>query len=266
MALEAAFLVPHPPILIPEVGGSNSNIVARTNQSLAELARYMDERAFEHFFMTSPHLPAFDQYAIYCGLLDGDLGRFGAGEIKVSVSSPKNVCVALGNVAGAVNITARCIEPEKGKDFLDHGSVVPLWSLFGSKTVSVTPVSLAWNGDRQNHEFGKCLIQAAGLLNKKCALIVSGDLSHRLSESAPAGYNPRGKEFDDRIFEIISSGDLAAVMDIDRQLSNEAGHCALPGLQVMAGAMEGRTTACKVYSYEAPFGVGYMVAAAEVIN
>ena len=53
----------------------------------------------------------------------------------------------------------------------------------------------------QDHfEFGKLLKKEIINCRKKIAVISSGDLSHRLTRNAPAGYSSKGKKFDKKIW------------------------------------------------------------------
>lgn len=264
MALEAAYLLPHPPILIPEVGGKNSAIVSRTNKALKFVADEVNQSNFDHFYLTSPHMPVSEQYIIYHGEAKGSLSGFGANDVQVHLSSSKLVCEVLNQEALSAGLNSRCVAVSRNEDILDHGTVVPIWSIFGHNKVECVPFSLAWGDGQHNFQFGRSLSKAAGKTGKRTALIVSGDLSHRLIEGAPAGYSPKGEEFDRLIHDIFDSGDLGSFFGIDKQLAREAGHCGLPGLQLMAGVADGKAIDSTVHSYEGPFGVGYMVASVKV--
>ncbi len=91
--------------------------------------------------------------------------------------------------------------------------------------------------------------------------VASGDLSHRLTRTAPAGYDPRGKDFDETVVELMRIGDFAALTALDRDLVHGAGECGLRSLVALGGFLGDEATSDpEVYSYEGPFGVGYLVA------
>lgn len=265
MAIEAVYLVPHPPILVPEVGGKNSEELEKTHNGLRKVIADIEEKDFDYFLTTSPHLPLSDEFVFYTGELSGDLSAFGAS-VSIQVDSSRTICEILNGEILAQGLPSRCEMANSPIDILDHGTVVPLWLLFGSNKVRCTVFSLAWGGGTSYFDFGKALADAAEKIDKKSALIVSGDLSHRLTKGAPAGYSPGGQEFDDHIYEIISSGEIRKSLIIDRELVKEAGHCGLPGIQSIAGIVDGKAIKTNVDSYEGPFGVGYMVARIEVEN
>ena len=53
--------------------------------------------------------------------------------------------------------------------------------------------------------------------------VASGDLSHRLTPEAPAGYDPLGQEFDERVVAAFSEGTAEAMLACRRVC------CARPG-------------------------------------
>jgi AmmeMemoRadiSam system protein A len=144
---------------------------------------------------------------------------------------------------------------------LDHGLTVPLY-FFKEAGVSL-PCAVIYMGllspDRL-YRFGMAVGEAAEESGKKVAVIASGDLSHRLTPDAPAGYNPRGQEFDREIVRLVSRADVPGILGLEADLAEKAGECGLRPITMLLGALDGRKVEAQVLSYEGPFGVGYMVA------
>jgi aromatic ring-opening dioxygenase LigB subunit len=92
-------------------------------------------------------------------------------------------------------------------------------------------------------------------------LIASADMSHRLTEDAPAGYSPQGKIFDERLVEMVKNYDVKGILNFDAELAEEAGQDSLWSIAILLGALDGKKVKSEVLSYEGPFGVGYMIAA-----
>lgn len=264
MSLDAAFLLPHPPIMIPEVGGKNIEKVKDTIDNVKYLSHILKKENYELYILISPHLPLKDKFIIYSGTVSGNLEIFNVPEIKITVSSNAKYCSSIKDQADNNQIETEVIDIDEKENFLDHGCIVPLWSLFGGERIECIPIGLTAYSHFNNHtnyNLGKIISDTVDTLNKKTALLISGDLSHRLKPGgSPAGYSPRGLEFDYRIGEIFKSGRLNDFIKIDKMLTDEAGHCGLPGLQIMAGAINNKELEARVHSYEGPFGVGYMVA------
>jgi MEMO1 family protein len=50
------------------------------------------------------------------------------------------------------------------------------------------------------------------------------------------------------------------LLRIDPELTAQAGECGLKSMLILAGILSGINLEPKILSYEAPFGVGYLVA------
>ena len=97
-------------------------------------------------------------------------------------------------------------------------------------------------------------------VGRRVAFIASGDLSHRLKPQAPAGYNPDAHIFDEQVVDALRSNAPQRIVDIDYNLRRLAGECGFRSMLVAIGASSELPPSCEVLSYEAPFGVGYLVA------
>ncbi|HSQ19340.1 MAG TPA: AmmeMemoRadiSam system protein B, partial [Blastocatellia bacterium] len=106
---------------------------------------------------------------------------------------------------------------------------------------------------------GRAIAQAAGSLDRRVALVASGDLSHRLLVGGPYEYEATAHLFDEQVVEAMARGDSSSVINIDPDLRNRAGECGYRSILVALGAA-GENRANQVLSYQGPFGVGYMVA------
>ena len=91
-------------------------------------------------------------------------------------------------------------------------------------------------------------------------MLASGDLSHRLTPGAPAGYDPGAAEFDKEVVRLVAAADAEGLMKIDPEAIEQAGECGLRPIIMMMGALDGKSVESEVLYYQAPFGVGYMVA------
>lgn len=101
--------------------------------------------------------------------------------------------------------------------------------------------------------------------DKKYALIASGDLSHCLKEDAPHGFHPEGEKFDNELIELLKNKDIANFIKLNEKYPNSA-NCGLPSFSFLLGILEASDISWKprIISYEAPFGVGYLVAGFEL--
>lgn len=271
MSVVLGGVCPHPPIMVLEVGQGHEQEVRETRAAMLELAKRVNASRAEVLVMITPHGPVFrDGIGIYVlDSLKGDLSRFGAPGVTLEVKVDLPLASEIKTRALDFNVPVVAIDEEAGRRYdiepgLDHGVIVPLYFL---RQAGVDlPMVLATVGmlpPRRLYAFGAAVAQAAHRLDVKVAVLASGDLSHRLSPGAPAGYDKKGREFDELMINLLTKADARGIIDIDRELVNRAGECGLGPITMMLGVLDGYAVHSKVLSYEGPFGVGYLVAVLE---
>ena len=145
-------------------------------------------------------------------------------------------------------------------DFLDHGSAVPLYTLTENlKNVKIIPIYHSGLSLKEHFNFGEKLKTQIFVSNKNIAVIASGDLSHALSKDSPAGYSPKGKKFDKKIIELLSAKKINEILNLDPEFIDNAKECGLRPFLIQQGILKDVNYKAKTLSYEAPFGVGYLV-------
>src|SRR2546428_2200556 len=254
----AGALVAHPPILLSEVGGAQSQRVRATADALRELDGILSIVQADLAVVISPHSPSsMTSLPVRRGAnAGGNLARFRAPNVQVMAQVDVGLAPALiadGQRAGFSLIWAEETE-------LDHGVVVPLHSLprtMANKRCIFLGVS-GWPLHRFI-ELGVWLHRRLG--DRFAILIASGDLSHRLTPDAPYGYRPEGPVFDRLVIDALRDREWNRIEGLDRDLVEEAGECGLRPLAILLGAARAAGLDSRVLSYEGPFGVGYPVVA-----
>lgn len=246
-------LCPHPPLLIPEVGGAHLDRVQSTVQAMTRLADDLGER--DTIIVISPHTPMYrDTFSVRtAATLQGDFASFGAPQVVQHYETDQQLAQAILQRAAEAGL------PLRGDDdpWLDHGILVPLHFIRTRRLVCLSIVAAY----EVHHRLGEVVREACQAAGRDVLLLASGDMSHRLTRGAPAGYDERGRIFDRRVMELLAEGDLDSLMKLDRDLVDGAGECGLRSLIALAGYLgEDAARSPKVYSYEGPFGVGYLVA------
>ncbi|RKQ88949.1 AmmeMemoRadiSam system protein A [Brockia lithotrophica] len=259
-------LVPHPPVMVPEVGKEEARRVAQTWTALQALGRKLAALRPEVVFFLTPHGPVrWEAVPVVRAVrLEGDLGRFGAPEARIVLQSDPKLAEAVAAAAEEYGVPTAF----EAAYPLDHAVVAPLLGLraggFPVEEVPTLVIGLGLLGWRRLMRFGRALRAAASALGKRALVVASGDLSHRLSADGPYGYAPEGPEFDARIRDIFARAAGRELLDLDPRLVEGAGECGFRPLLVLFGALEGLPVETEVLSYEGPFGVGYLVGFARV--
>ena len=254
-----AGIAPHPPIMVPEVGREAIADVRSSINAMAELTKRVIASGAETIILISPHAPLESQaFVAYDGpQLYGDFASFRAPAAAVSAELDDELLTEITRAAAAENLLTLRI---RGRE-LDHGTAVPLYFLQRNGWRGrVVALGYSFLSNEDHVRFGKCIRAAVDKLGRPVAFIASGDLSHRLKPEAPAGFNPQAHLFDEEVVDAIRSCATRRIVDLDPELRRMAGECGYRSMLVAIGAGEGLDQSCELFSYEAPFGVGYLVA------
>jgi aromatic ring-opening dioxygenase LigB subunit len=256
-----AYAVPHPPIILPEVGRGEERRIENTTLSFQRMAHEIEFLAPDTIVLSSPHATAYaDGFYIAGG--DGgygDLRSFGIPHVREEVSLDRTFSERL-----AVTLADRRIYTTgttQGRGGFDHGTLIPLRFIHQRFTdFKLVLIGISWLGNDVHREVGKAVARIAEELKRRVVFIASGDLSHVLKKDGPYGYRPEGPVFDAEIARIFREGDLEALFHFDPAILEEAAECGLRSFQMMAGVLDGAPYESELYSYEGTFGVGYAVA------
>lgn len=254
--LNFACITPHPPIIIPGIGrGEDLKLVSKTILAMEKLREDMEKVNPDTILIISPHAPTdINGFLINSGAeLKGSLIDFGLDE-DFSFKNDYGLMEKIGYQAGLVKITVHFHE-----SFLDHGALVPLYYLTKNIKPKLVHLSFSFLDLQRHYRYGEIIGKIMREVDKKIAVVASGDLSHRLTPDAPAGYSPRGKEFDEKLISLLSKNDVSGILNLDPQLIEEAGECGLRSIIILLGILEGKYQFCCL-NYEGPFGVGYLTA------
>jgi len=257
MTLSAGVITPHPPILIPQVGGAYLDELAATVAGLGRASDFLDEVGADAIVVTSPHSPLFrDRFIVRTDAgFEADFDQFGAAGLRYTIQNDVDMARNIAVACQAKGVPLYCWEAHGD---IDWGVSVP-YNYLG-KNRQVISISISTLPYEDHYLLGQTIAESLALTQKRFVFVASGDLSHRLTPDAPNGFSPRGLEFDRLVGELVSEGRLSDLRMIDRDLIKAAGECGLRSFIVLAGAMSKAKIEAKVLSYEGPFGVGYLVA------
>ena len=263
MAIVYGAILPHPPVIIPAVGGARVKEVIKTKKALEEVGKRLKAKEIDSVVIITPHgnvsqvsIPVYVNH-----VFEGNLAYFGVDKPTFSFKGDAALANEIIKESKKQNIEVSHI----GETFLDHGVIVPLYyPMMASFKKPIVPIALAFLPYKELYNFGETIRVASETMGKKVAVIASGDMSHRLAMDAPAGYSPEGKKFDEEIVRLVGSNDAEGIMNLDPGLIEAAGECGLRSIIILMGALKGLDVTPEVISYEGPFGVGYLVATFDV--
>ncbi len=239
-------LLPHPPLLVPEVGGERLKELDRTLLGVRAVCQNLALSRPELLVLITPHGQSspYGVTSLIAPSVTGSLARFRAPQVSLGVTIDRE----LAELAPVVPLA-------HGE--LDHGLLVPLYYL-REAGVDV-PVAIFNPGPEDagaHHEWGVALGRALAGMDRRVAIVASGDLSHRLTKDGPYGFDEHGPLFDQAVVEALRGRpDAAAVLALSPALVKRAGVCGYKPLAMLLGALPPASS--EVFSYEGPLGVGY---------
>ena len=261
MSMLGAIITPHPPVLLPEVGGGREREIAATDRAMRTAAETVAAWQPDVIIVSSPHTILYRDYfhiAPGDGAV-GDMGRFGAPEVRIQASYDTLLREEIIRRAEAEGLHAGTLgqrDPE-----LDHGVLIPLYYLRKAGVrCPIVRMGLSGFSPLDHYRLGKCVQDAVNALGRRAVFLASGDLSHKLKADGPYGYAPEGPQFDDAVTRTMASGDFLEFLTIDPALCERAAECGLRSFQMMAGALDGLAVEPQLLSHEGTFGVGYAIA------
>ncbi|MEU9369801.1 class III extradiol dioxygenase subunit B-like domain-containing protein [Streptomyces avermitilis] len=109
----------------------------------------------------------------------------------------------------------------------------------------------------------RCIEVGAGLVAQaeRTALLVMGDASACRTLKAPGYLDERAAGFDAEVARALGAADVTALKGLDAELAYELKASGRAPWQVLAGAGEGAGLGGSLLYDDAPYGVGYLVAA-----
>ncbi len=267
MSLTGRYLLPHPPIVIPEVGRGEEKKIPKTTKGFEIVGREIAQKAPETIIIITPHGAMFeDAVSIYFeDRISGDLSGFGVPSVCMDIPINKSLANKIFELANEENIYSVLSTKSFLKNFnaspnLDHGAMVPLYFINKFyKEYNLVHITYAALTDDELYRFGTVINAAVEELNIDAVFIASGDLSHRLKEEGPYGYNPSGEKFDNEFLDCLKKGDAKGVLKIDNKTIQNAGECGRRSVVILLGTLDGKKFSGDLLSYEGTFGVGYGV-------
>ena len=261
MSILAAFMVPHPPLIIPDVGRGGEKQILPTTRAYWRVAEEIAALKPETVIITSPHA---EMYADYIHIAPGkrakgSFAEFGAPQVSFNETYDEELVDRICLAAEERNFPAGTLGERNAR--LDHGTMVPLWFIRQKYDgFRLVRTGLAGLPLTDHYIFGQILKEAADRIGRKTVLIASGDLSHKLKASGPYGFAAEGPEYDARIMDCMGRGAFGELFSFEEAFLDKAAECGHRSFTILAGALDGMDVKAEAYSHQDVTGVGYGIA------
>lgn len=258
MPLTYAAIVPHSPLLIPEIGKENIERVKVTEKALQKIRDDIKEKNIETLIIISPHGP-IQENTFSMNLspeFEYNLEEFGNFSVKGKFQGDFGLTHKIREKL-ETNTKLQLVTEKK----LDHGIYVPLKILAENlPDIKIIPIYYSGLDNKDHFEFGQKIREELFHSTERIAVIASGELSHCHTKDSPVGYSPRAKKFDKKLIDLIKNNKVQEIIDLETEFIIEAHECGLRSILILLGILDETKHSANIISYEFPFGIGYLVA------
>lgn len=258
MSIIAAFMVPHPPMIVPAVGGGSEKQIEKTARAYEQVAEEIASLKPNTIIISSPHATMYmDYFHVSPGRwAEGSFAQFRAPEVSFREEYDTEFVQKIDELAAEQNFPAGTMGEREPA--LDHGTMVPLYFIRekyeGGKIVRI---GLSGMDLTSHYSMGQLLQNVSESLGRRTVYVASGDLSHKLQEYGPYGFAAEGPEYDRRIMDICGRAAFEELFDFSESFCEKAAECGHRSFVIMAGALDGFEVEAKRLSHEDVTGVGY---------
>ena len=258
MGIIAGFMVPHPPMIVPDIGRGSEAQVAETTSAYERVADEIAALEPETIIITSPHSIMYsDYFHISPGNgASGSFAGFRAPGVKFSeeydVELVKEICRLADEEAFPAGTMG-----EREKE-LDHGTMVPLWFIRNKyKGGKIIRIGLSGMPLIDHYKLGMMIREAVENTGRKVVFVASGDLSHKLQDYGPYGFAPEGPVYDERIMDVMGRAAFDELLDFESSFCDKAAECGHRSFVIMGGAFDGTDVKAERLVHQDVTGVGY---------
>ncbi|GAA2925808.1 class III extradiol dioxygenase subunit B-like domain-containing protein [Streptomyces enissocaesilis] len=247
--LVAAAVCPCPPLLVPEIASGAAGELEAARDACADALGVLAASRPDLLVVVGPEGPAGPA---------GPAGQDGTGTYpRGSAGSFRGLGVGLGVSLGTTAEGDRAGAAGRG---LPQSLAVGAWLLSRTPWADA-PVEGLGVGERLAR--GRCADEGRKLAARaeRVALLVLGDGSACRTLKAPGYLDERADGFDAAAARALGAADTAALLALDEHVAYELKAAGRAPWQVLAGAAEGAGLGGRLLYEEAPYGVGYFVAA-----
>ncbi|MET7369694.1 class III extradiol dioxygenase subunit B-like domain-containing protein [Streptomyces sp. NPDC005566] len=236
--LAAAAVCPCPPLLVPEVAAGAAPELDPARAACVDALGVLAAARPDLLIVVGPAGP-------------GARGPFPAGSPGSFAGFGVDLTVRLGEVPAGSSAPARP---------LPESLAVGAWLLARARWAGAPVEGL---GVGEPLAADRCAQAGRDLAGRadRVALLVMGDGSACRTVKAPGYLDERAIDFDTAVARALGGADLAALGALDESLAYELKAAGRAPWQVLAGAAQGAGLGGQLLYEEAPYGVGYAVAA-----
>ncbi len=265
--IKGFYLMPHAPILIPEIGENQIKNIKNTFDACHQVASDIAKQAPDTIIMITPQNTVFNDTIAMSSddVIYGNFETFGNAQIGMERKINKEITDKIAFLANENKIPTVRINKNSAKVYgasveIDHGTMVPLYFINQKyKTFNIVNITYGSLTKLELYRFGMIIKKAVQDSKTNTVLIASGDFSHCLNSDETSSYDEGQENLDKVLIKLLENGEVTEIFNIDNSVRGSENACGLKSCYIMLGALSEYNIRGKLLSYEAPFGGGYGV-------
>jgi aromatic ring-opening dioxygenase LigB subunit len=275
MGLVFAAIAPHGGLAIEEAcSPEERNLAISTRNGMEELGRRFAAARPDIVVVATPHNVHISEAmgVIVSGRMSGALDGAEAIALDVPTESDFARLVLESLIAAeipAVGVSFGSNDPASAVAPMDWGVLIPLWFMGGrhEPPIPLVVVTPARDLSAEAHVgAGAAIARAATKSGRRVAFIASADHGHAHLRGGPYGFHPAAARYDGLIQELVEGQKLERLLDVPRELVEQAKADSWWQLLMLHGATSGNGWKSRLISYEAPTYFGMLTASYEPVS
>ena len=256
-------VLPHPPILLPEIGQGREAEAQATLDAYASVAGRLQDLEVRRLLMISTHgIVTLGRFHALRSEIAGDFGRFGAAALTYGHRTDTVLIDAVMSAADDHDVPFTAVSSWEQSD---HSIGVPIRLLAGALPAQIAVVSMSFRSALDHVAAGRAVGAALAGIGERAAVIASGDAVHSLSDGSPIRQHPRASEVQQAIESAITAWSADGLMALDDGLRRAVDESVVSPTLMLMGALEGAASVkARILAAEHPWGVGYVTALIDV--
>ena len=254
-------VLPHPPILLPEIAEGRQKDVRATLDAYDQVARRLVELNVQRALLISTHgIVTLRRFHILDARLSGNLSRFRAPQITFEREPDLDLVQSIETAAEQHNVP---LTATGSWEESDHSIGVPLRLLDDAVPPKLAIVSISFRPPQDHYRFGQAIGEALSSIEEPTAILASGDAVHTLTEDSAYKHHPRAQEVQDEFEAALTSWNHERLCAIDDSLRREVDESVISPTLILMGALQALNPHPRILASEHPWGVAYVTSLVE---
>lgn len=244
--------MPHPLMLIPEIGKGESLKLYQVSLACHQIAQELKDLSVKTIIILVAAPKDKPYFGLYGGdRFNGNFNDFASESMEIHGKLNEDFIQKLQELAMRDGLPVLIKATEECQ--LDEKVLIPL--SFIQKYVEdyqLVPMTCPVFDDRTLYLFGMHLQEVAHLSQEPVAVLISSNLSQGPSAT-------HAVSFDQTFLNLMTSKQPLSLFDLSEEIEFQQNEDVVSLMKILLGTLDGKRIGGELYAYQNPFGVGYGV-------